>query len=300
MNVISRKHVAILALSFVFLSACKMTYDSLNLDYTIEESQANVNEGKRLTTVMCGVCHYDQKTGQMTGIHMVDVPPALGKIVSSNITQHKEKGIGNYTDAELAQVIRTGIAKDGKLIPFMQKPNLSDEDLRDIIAFLRSDDPTVQPSDVDPGSTELTGLGKMAIRMEKPTPWNHPISKPSASDTLAFGKYLIDNLACYDCHSKSFAKVDKINIEKSKGFMGGGNKLYNKLGEEVLSPNLTPHITGIKEWSEEDFKKAITKGFNKDNKVISYPMPLYPDLKDHEISAMFIYLKSIDPIKNDI
>ncbi|MCC5916595.1 MAG: c-type cytochrome [Cryomorphaceae bacterium] len=293
-----RNTLIVTALSLAFATACKMTYDALAIDYNPDFARADVAEGKRLTTMMCGVCHFDQKTGQLTGVQMVDVPKVLGTIIASNITQHEEKGIGKYTDAELAQVIRTGIARDGRLIPFMQKPNLADDDLRDIIAFLRSDDPMVKASDIEPGETKYSRVGKMAIGSEKPTPWKHGIQKPGSSDKLAYGKYLIDNLACYDCHSKSFAKVDKVDIEKSKGFMGGGNKMLNKLGEKVLTPNLTPHETGIKDWTEADFARAITQGFTKGNKVIAYPMPLYPDLNPTEISAMFAYLQSIPAIKN--
>ncbi len=284
----------------IVITACKMTYDAPDVQYTANYESADVSEGKRLTTLVCGVCHYDPTTEKLTGVHMVDIPDILGTVISSNITNHPEKGIGTYTDKELATVIRTGIARDGRLIPFMQRPNMSDDDLLNIIAYLRSDDPMVNGSESDPGKTKYSRIGKMAIGSSKPTDWNQGIERPDRSDKLAFGKYLIDNLACYDCHSKSFAKVDKINIEKSKGFMGGGNKMLNKNGDKVITPNLTPHETGIAGWTEEDFAKAVTQGISKNNRILAYPMPSYADLTEKEISAIFAYLQSIPPIKNAI
>ncbi|MCC5917570.1 MAG: hypothetical protein JJU02_09630 [Cryomorphaceae bacterium] len=90
------------------------------------------------------------------------------------------------------------------------------------------------------------------------------------------------------------------NIEKSKGFMGGGNKMMDKAGNKVLTPNLTPHETGIGNWTEAEFARTITNGINKDMNPVTYPMPLYPELTETEISAIFAYLQSIPPIKNEV
>lgn len=202
-----------MSITAIVVSACKMTYKPEQVQYAVHHDRADIQEGKRLTMMMCGVCHYDNETKQLTGVQMVDVPDVLGTIIASNITQHPTAGIGNYTDAELAYVVRTGVARDGRLIPFMQKPNIADEDLRNIIAFLRSDDPLVQPSEINPGNTKYSTVGKMAIGSSKPYSWtNGEIKKPNPSDKLAFGKYMVDNLACYDCHSKSFAKLNKVNM----------------------------------------------------------------------------------------
>lgn len=66
-----------------------------------------------------------------------------GKIYSQNITQDSTYGIGNWTDAELLYLLRTGIKKDGQYIPpYMAKLTVtSDQDINAIISFLRSDDP---------------------------------------------------------------------------------------------------------------------------------------------------------------
>lgn len=296
-------------LSFIFpaavtatvITACNLYHTPQKVEYTVNANPQMVSEGRRLTQIMCSPCHLDPATKKLTGIPMEDVPGFIGKVISKNITNHPEKGIGKYSDGELAYIIRTGVAKDGKIMPYMQRPNLSDYDLRAIIAFLRSDDEMVAGSDVDPGETKYTAIGKMGMSQSKPLPYpSSEVSAPDKSDKIAYGKYLVDNYSCYDCHSKSFMTIDKVNPEKSKGYMGGGNKLKDHSGKTVLSSNLTFHETGIGTWTEAEFSSAVRKGIGKGNKIIAYPMPVFNEITDEEISAIYEYLKTIPKIENKI
>jgi hypothetical protein len=70
-----------------------------------------------------------------------------------------------------------------------------------------------------------------------------------------------------------------------------------------FAANLTPDETGIGNWSEEQFKKALTEGKLKGldgSRTLLPPMPWvnYISLTDEEIHAVFTYLKSIKPVKN--
>ena len=86
----------------------------------------------------------------------------------------------------------------------MLRPNMADQDLNDIIAYLRSDDPAVSAADTTIGVTHFTLIGKMAMNMmAKPLPYNTGIKKPAESDSIAAGRYLVDNIGCFHCHSKS-------------------------------------------------------------------------------------------------
>ena len=285
----------------ILFHSCKLYYSPQKVEYSAPASTPNMQEGKRLTMLMCAPCHYDPETKKLTGGRMDDVPGIAGKIYASNITKDLEKGIGIYTDGELAYLLRTGIARDGKLIPFMQKPNLSDNDLKLIIAFLHSDDELVAPSGIEKGSTKYSVLGKMGISQSKPLEWpTNKIAEPDPLNKVDIGRYLIDNLSCYDCHSKSFMSVNKLYPEKSKGYMGGGNKLKDRSKKTIVSSNLTPHSTGIGNWTVDDFKKALNQGISKDNSIITFPMPMYSELTDEEITAIYNYLRTIPPIDNKI
>jgi mono/diheme cytochrome c family protein len=73
--------------------------------------------------------------------------------VSSNITQHPERGLGNWTDDEIKRAIRDGIRRNGEeLLPFMGfsfYKNISDEDLDAMVAYMRTIPPSMPPPPVD-------------------------------------------------------------------------------------------------------------------------------------------------------
>jgi cytochrome c2 len=81
----------------------------------------------------------------MTGKELPEMAE-LGKIYSKNITHDPLSGIGKWTDGELYSFMRTGIKPDGQYVPiYMPKfPLMSDEDLKSVIAWLRSDSYPVQ------------------------------------------------------------------------------------------------------------------------------------------------------------
>ncbi len=69
--------------------------------------------------------------------------------VSSNITQHRELGIGDWTDDEIKRAITEGISRNGRQLAefmgFSFYRNISGEDLDAIVAYLRTLEP--MPSD---------------------------------------------------------------------------------------------------------------------------------------------------------
>jgi hypothetical protein len=87
--------------------------------------------------------------------------------------------------------------------------------------------------------------------------------------------------------------LDMINPEQSKGYLEGGNPMKNAAGRKVKSPNLTFHEKGIKSWTLEEFRQAITQGINKEGKIVAYPMPMFPELTDEEVLSIYVYLKSV-------
>lgn len=79
-------------------------------------------------------------------------------------------------------------------------PHISDEDLYSIIAFLRSDNPLVQPSDSNPPPIVPSFLTKfLANTAFGPLPYpDEPIVAPDPGDKVAYGKYLAT--AKFDCY----------------------------------------------------------------------------------------------------
>jgi hypothetical protein len=70
-----------------------------------------------------------------------------------------------------------------------------------------------------------------------------------------------------------------------------------------FAANLTPDETGIGNWTEEQFKKAMTQGKFKGldgSRTLLPPMPWtnFQTLSNDELHSIFAYLKSIKPVKN--
>ena len=108
-------------------------------------------------------------------------------------------------------------------------------------------------------------------------------------------------LECYSCHSADFKKMDVGVPELSAGFFGGGNKMINKEGKPVVTLNITPdEETGIGKWTEEEFVNAVKYCKSPNGPALRYPMQPYTQLTDDEAKAIYVYLKTIPPLKNRV
>jgi hypothetical protein len=93
------------------------TYTPRRVEFAVDVSPERIERGRRTTVMLCAGCHKDPATGALTGRLMADAPPKFGTIYSPNITQDREYGIGDWTDAEIAYLIRTAITRDGRYTP---------------------------------------------------------------------------------------------------------------------------------------------------------------------------------------
>lgn len=181
---------------------------------------------------------------------------------------------------------------------------MADEDVEDIIAFIRSDHPSLQASEAVQPASEPSFLVKFlcnAVFKPYPLPEKR-IEKPNPGDQVALGKYIAnDVLQCFECHSADFTTNDTYTPENSVGFYSGGNKMPDIDGNDIYSANITmDKNTGIGTWTEDDFVKAVRFGSRPDGTPIMYPMEKFSLLSDDEVKAIFAYLKTVPIIENDI
>ena len=274
------------------------------LELAIDQDLVDLERGERLTRTLCAGCHINPETNSLTGKQMTDVPKEFGTVFSSNITQDKQYGIGDWTETELIYLLRTGIKRDGTYAPpYMPKlTQMSDADLASIIAFLKSDSPLVSANSTPDRETEPSFLTKMLCRVAfKPFPMPEgEIPMPDPTNTVEVGKYLVHNLDCFSCHSADFKTNDYMNPEKSVGYLGGGNQTLDNEGNVLPTQNLTPDPTGIGNWSKEQFVKAVKYGQMEGEIALRYPMIPYTLLTDEEVGAMYDYLMTVPKIENDI
>lgn len=282
------------------------SYETQEVKLQVETDSASVANGERLVMLTCANCHRGKNTVVLEGKIMEDVEAMFGTIYSQNITRHPEKGVGRYTDGELAFLLRTGIKKDGKYAPpWMAKfPHMADDDMEDIIAFLRSDHPSLEPTDKAQPPCEPSFLVKALSQFVfKPFPMpDKRIDKPDSNDKVALGKYLANGVVqCFGCHSADFTTNDDLNPDKSIGFYGGGTKMLDLDGKAIYTANITmDEKTGIGTWTEDDFVKAVRFGSRPDGTPIMFPMGKFSLLTDEEVKAIFAYLKTVPVIANDV
>ncbi len=282
-------------------------YEPEKIVVKIESSPERIHRGKKLASMLCKSCHYNEQTGKFTG-RLISEAPQFGEIYSANITNDPVAGIGNKTDGELIYFIRTGIKADGEYVPpYMPKlVHIADEELYSIISYLRSDDPYVQPDNTRAPKTVPSFLTKFLVSIKAMKPFDfpkEPIPLPDTTNQVAWGKYIaLYEYECYSCHSKDFATNNYGEPEKSPGFFGGGNKMKQIDGTDISTLNLTPDKeTGIGNWSEEDFIKAAKTGIVPNGlPALRYPMIPYIGLSDSELKAVYAYIKTVPPISNKV
>ncbi len=271
----------------------------------VQVTPERVLQGEKIASVQCIVCHRGSD-GKLSGRLLHELPSDFGEIHSANITQSKEHGIGKWKDADIAYLLRTGCKPDGQYLPaYMPKfPHLSDEDLRSVIAFLHSDRPYVQASEIAKVPSQPSFITKfLCLVAFKKIPYPAAqIVEPDSNNLVQLGKYLVTGrYDCYPCHSKDFKTMNMEFPEKSEGYLGGGNKMITLEKKERFTANITPdEKTGIGRWTEEDLATALRKSKNKDGKTLREPMLPYTGLTDLEVKAIWKYLQTVPAICNQV
>ncbi|GJM32460.1 MAG: cytochrome c [Saprospiraceae bacterium] len=280
------------------------TYEAKEPVFIVDSDSMRLERGQKLVSMICADCHMGKDSRILEGGNMDDAGSAFGKIYIANLT-HPTTGVPSYTDGQLAYLLRTGVKRTGEYAPpWMPKfPGMADEDMRDIIAFLRSDHPWLTPSDKHVPPSEPSLLVKVLCNFVfKPYPYPEAeIKKPVIADKIAYGAYIANDVyQCYSCHSADFTTNDEFNPEKSEGFYGGGTPMADLDGNPIKSANITFHETGIAHYSEADFIKAVKWGSRPNGEPISAPMSKFSGLDDEEVAAIYAYLKTLPKIDHKI
>ncbi len=208
----------------------------------------------------------------------------LATLTAPNITAG---GLGAaYSDGELARVIRHGVKKDGRSLTFMPAQDfawLPESDVVAIISYIR----TVPPVDRPNGVVKVGVLGKILdldgspeLDVARRIDHAHDDIAPPPSPTAEYGKYV--TRLCTGCHGRTY----------SGGPMPGAPKSM------PIPKNLTPHETGLKDWTYDDFDKLMTTGVEKSGKQIDKLMPIeaFGKMNDVEKHAAWEYLRTLPPL----
>lgn len=283
------------------------TYEPTKIDLTIQSTPERVEHGRNLALKLCMMCHMDASTKRLSGTKLLDLPEEFGTAYSKNITNHPERGIGKWSDGDIAHLLRTGVhPHTGQYVPpWMPKfPRMADEDIASVIAWLRSDDPQLE---ADPKQNIESEPSFFAVFLTHVAfkPFEYPTKRipyPDTTDEVAYGDYLSTAVYdCYQCHSADFESNDPLTPSNSKGFFGGGNAMPDAKGNLVNIPNITAHVqNGIGSWSKEEFVSTMRYGVHSDGRALRYPMGRFNTLSDYALGSIFEYLHSIPALENKV
>lgn len=107
------------------------------------------------------------------------------------------------------------------------------------------------------------------------------VTAPPAEASVAYGEYMVNTHDCRLCHGPN---------------LNGGP--FPDPTIPVISPNITPGGS-MTNWTEEDFINTIRTGVRPDGYGMNpslMPWKDYAKFYDHELQAIWLYLKSLDAL----
>jgi len=270
-------------------------------------SSAEVARGKYIFGAAAGCgCHTEAKGPPNAGGKKFEGP--FGTVYATNITPDRETGIGAWTDEQLLAAIRLGRRPGGERIlpvhPFTSFNGMAEEDLRALVAFLRTVPPvhrTNTPKKIAVPMFESVFLPVwLATFAAKEIP-----SRSAPVADLPRGEYLVRAVGhCGECHTPRSALTMAVD---SSRLLAGNSKRTGPEGQ--MAPNITPDkVTGIGDWSEEQIATYLATGNRPDGDVagglmggnIQGTLAGYKDLTPADLRAIARYLKSIPAVRNKV
>ncbi|MEZ4239509.1 MAG: hypothetical protein R3F59_25800 [Myxococcota bacterium] len=205
----------------------------------------------------CSACHTEElPSGELgapyAGGHAIET--SFGTFYGSNLTPDPEHGIGAWTEADFVRARRRGRAPDGHrywpAFPFADFTHLTDADLGDLWAFLRTLPPDPRPNtphEDTPAGWKRWGWRVVAFHPARPLPPVDP--------ALARGQYLVEAVGhCGGCHTER----NGLGVPRRDAHLAGSDQ------EPHGGPNLTPSADGLGSWTTSDFETLFTLGMLPD------------------------------------
>jgi cytochrome c553 len=297
-----RRVVFVMIASGCFLAGPRMRPASTEV---VERTSARVERGRYLVENVCAClyCHSQHDWSTYTGMvvpgtrggggvcltkeHDVD-----GHVCTQNLTPHAD-GLKSWSDGEIMRAMREGVSRDGRALlpwmPYKYYRSMSDEDARAVVAYLRTL-PEV------PGRHDGSLDFPINVLMNTaPEPLEGPVSAPSDA-----GGYLVQLAACDFCHTRQPRGQRDVGRD-----FAGGFALVGPWGR-VVTPNITPHPTGLGRYSKDEFIARIHSWADFDEssaprqKSGSTVMPwkYYAGLTDEDLGLIYDWLMKQKPIEN--
>lgn len=276
--------------------------------FIAKPTPARLARGHYLVEAVAGCfdCHSDQEyvagalrikpgmkgAGRVWQPGEIPLPPG-SMVVSPNITPDKQTGIGSWTDAQIEQAIRRGVASDGRplfnLMPYWEYAALSDEDVKSIIVYLRSI-PAVHRS------LPVTRM-PFPVHVDMNEALVPPLAK-NASPEVRRGWLLTRTAGCGDCHTAILA-----DGSRPPAMLFAGGMMFQGPFGTVFSTNITPDPSGISFMNAAMFIRTMRAGrVNGTGQKLSPVMPVkyFRNMTNSDLTAIYAYLRTAKAVHHEI
>lgn len=282
-------------------------------ELTIEYTPERLENGRYLANYVyvCMDCHSDRDYSKFG--HTID-KTTLGKggnlfglregfpgdYYAKNLTPYN---LSSWTDGELFRAITAGVDNEGvsmfPIMPYTNYSQLDEEDIYDIIVYIRSLEPIVHEV---PESESAFPMNFIINTIPMVPEFSE---RPEISDRVVYGKYLVTAASCADCHTPIDDRGGRL-----PGMDYAGGMDFHVPGGLVKSANITPDMqTGIGAWTEETFLASFRRFQDYENSIntdevipgnfnTSMPWRLYAQMSDDDLKAIYAYLQSLEPVNN--
>jgi mono/diheme cytochrome c family protein len=266
-------------------------------------AQGDVQRGLYLSKAAgCVGCHTQQTKDPKDAVPYAGgraLKTPFGTFYGPNITPHPTTGIGKWSESDFIRAMREGRRPDGAhyfpAFPYPSFTGITDADLRDLWAYLRSLPPSARASQ----EHELGILYRWRFLVGF---WKWLYFTPGAmtpdpkrTPVLNRGDYLVNALGhCGECHTP-------------RNFMGGMKRERHLAGtqqgpEGKSVSNITP--ARLKKWSDAELRDFLQTGMTSDGDVTSETMGevvtnTTSQLVAADLAALIAYLRSIPPVESE-
>ncbi len=266
---------------------------------SLAAAQGDAKRGEYLSKAGgCLGCHTEERKDATPYAGGRALKTPFGTFYGPNITPDPQAGIGHWTFADFTRALREGVEPDGAhffpAFPYSSFTRITDADLRDLWAYLRSLKPSPQPS--KPHELGLLFRWRFAVWGWKWLFFSPGELKPDPTKSAVVnrGAYLAVALGhCGECHTpRNF-----LGGPKKDRYLGGA-----KLGEGTAAPNLTP--TRLKRYDDRELKDILTSGLFPDGDVMGDTMSevvrnTTSQLTGPDLDALVAYLRSVPSLPDE-
>jgi cytochrome c553 len=279
---------ALLVLGLIGFYKLNERYGNPVANVQVAGTAAQIARGEQLAHG-CVSCHTSDGQLPLSGVNFLAkfAGPPLGTLYAPNLTP--SGNIKDWTDGEVIRAIREGVHKNGRSLLIMPAGrNLSDDDVQALVAYLRSQPATGEPTPTN----EFDLFGALFINLFDFRTAQPPVGSVTAPQpgTPEYGKYMVDVIGCRGCH---------------------GDQLQGKVDNGQPGPPPGPNLTEIvPQWTEEQFMTFFNTGQRPDGSTVpiltlpsgfSEPRMPWPMVRavatDDELKAMYAYLHSLPPVE---